>query len=132
AALAERIDRLRDAARHVTARVDDRVEAAPGERAEIAVAVAAELLDVGEEVGTGLPAVEQRHLVAVLERELDDVPPQELRPSEDEDPHTLTLCRRSFATPPSSSRWRCRRPNGASRKRGARLPARSTCRGSRR
>ena len=65
------------------------------------------LLDVGEEVGTGLPAVEQRHLVAVLERELDDVPPQELRPSEDEDPHTLTLCRRSFATrlaAPRSSR----------------------------
>ena len=62
---------------------------APAQRVEVAVAVAAQLLDVGEELGPRLAAVEQRHVVAARERGVDRVAAEELRAAENEDPHTL-------------------------------------------
>ena len=79
-------------ARHVAARVDDRVERASLERGQVAVAVAAQLLDVREQLGPRLAAVEERHVVAAFERRVDDVAAEELRSAENEDAHTLTLC----------------------------------------
>ena len=90
--LAENVERLLDEARDIAARVDDGVEGAAFERAEVVVAVAAQLLDLGEELGPRLPAVEQRDLVAPLECDVDGVAAEELRAAENQDAHTLTLC----------------------------------------
>ena len=87
--VAERADRLLHDPRHVAARVDDRVEVAALERGEVAVAVAAQPLHVGEEVGLRLAAVEQRDVVPARERDVDDVPAQELGAAEDEDLHNV-------------------------------------------
>ena len=84
---AARAMRLAHDARHVAARVDDGVEAAPAERVEVAVAVAAQLLDIREELGPRLAAVEERHLVTVVERGVDDMTTEELRPAEHEHAH---------------------------------------------
>ena len=73
--------------RHVAARVDDAVPDASGERAEVAVAVAGQVLHVREQIRVRLPAREDRHLVAVRERGVDDVPPEEDRAAEDEQLH---------------------------------------------
>ncbi len=86
--VAERVERLADDARDVTARVDDRVEARGPRRVEVAVAVAAQLLDGREELGPRLAAVEERHVVAAFERRVDDVAAEELGSAEDEDAHT--------------------------------------------
>src|SRR5581483_11142639 len=51
----------------------------------------AKVLRLGKESGTGLPAVEERHLVAARERDLDRVPPQELRAAEGQDAHGGTV-----------------------------------------
>ena len=48
-------------ARDVARVVDDRVPLAARERLEVAVAIAVQLLEVGEAAGVGLAAVEQRH-----------------------------------------------------------------------
>ena len=66
--------------------------ARPVERGEVAVAVAVQLLDVREQLGPRLPAVEERHVVTAFERRVDDVAAEELRSAENEDAHTLTLC----------------------------------------
>ena len=89
--IAERIDRLPDDARHVAARVDDGVERAAGERGEVAVAVAVQLLDVREELGPRAAAVERGHGVPARERDLARVAAAELRAAEDEDAHPATL-----------------------------------------
>ena len=60
---------------------------APAQRVEVAVAVAAQLLDIREELGPRLAAVEERHLVTVVERGVDDVTAEELRPAENEHAH---------------------------------------------
>ena len=63
---------------------------APAQRVEVAVAVAAQLLDVREELGPRLAAVEHRHVVAARERGVDRVAAEELRAAENEDAHTLS------------------------------------------
>ena len=55
------------------------------ERLELAVAVAAQPLDLREEVGVRLPAVEERELVPAGERRLDEGTADELRSAEDEE-----------------------------------------------
>jgi ribosomal protein S18 acetylase RimI-like enzyme len=85
--VAERVDRLAHDARHVAARVDDRVEVAAAQLVEPAVAVAAQLLGLREELGPRLAAVEERHVVAVRERGVDDVTAEELSATEDEHAH---------------------------------------------
>ena len=89
--LAEGRERVANEARHAPARVDDRVERASGERAEVAVAVAAELFDAGEQVGPRPAAVEQGHVVTAFQGGVDHVAAEEERAAEDEDPHTLSL-----------------------------------------
>ena len=58
-----------------------------GERVEVAVAVALQVLDLREELGVRLPAREDRHLVPVRERGVDGVAAEELRPAENEQLH---------------------------------------------
>ena len=90
--VAERVDRVLHDARHVAARVDDRVECASFERGQVTVTVTVQLLDVREQLGPGLAAVEERDAVTTFERRVDDVAAEELRSAEHEDAHTLTLC----------------------------------------
>ena len=82
-------DEPRDVARHVEAGVP----AAAVERAEAAVAVADDVLDLREDPGVRAAAVEQRRLVAGSERRLDERAADELGAAENEDLHT------SSATP---------------------------------
>src|SRR5262249_25510533 len=85
----ERVDRRADDPWYVAARVDDRVEAPSGECAEVAVAVADELLGLGKELRAGVAAVEECDLVSARECLRDDVPAEELRAAEDEQLHRL-------------------------------------------
>ena len=87
--IGERVERRAHDSRHVAARVDNRVELPAVERAEISVAVAAQLLGVGEELGPRLAAIEHRHVVAALQRRLDDGAAEELCAAEHEDAHRL-------------------------------------------
>ena len=91
--VAERVERLGDDAGDVAARVDDGVEVSAAERGEVAVAVATELFDGRKQLGARLAAVEQRHVVAACEGHIDGVAAQELGAAEDENLHTLSLCR---------------------------------------
>src|SRR5205807_10670418 len=60
-----------------------------GRREAAAIAVAEELLDaVAEQPAVRPAAVEDRRLVPARERVLDDRAPEELRPAEDEEPHS--------------------------------------------
>ena len=90
--LTQGVDRLAHDAWDITARVDDRVEVPVCECAEVAVAVADQLFDAGEQLGSCLAAVEERDLMAALEGGLDHMAAEELRSSEDEHAHSLTLC----------------------------------------
>jgi hypothetical protein len=73
---------LPDDAREVTGDVDHGVPAAVAERVEIAVAVAAKLLDAREELWVCLPAREGRDLVTARERAIDGRAAKELGPAE--------------------------------------------------
>ena len=86
-AVGEQLGRLAHDARQVARGIDHDVPVAALERREVAVAVAAQLLDVGKELRVGLAAVEQRHLVPARERLVDDRATEELRPAEDQHPH---------------------------------------------
>ncbi len=83
----ERLGRRAHLAREVRRRVHDRIPLAGAQGGEIAVAVAAQALDVGEELGAVLSAREDRDLVPGLERGLDDVTADEDRASQDEHSH---------------------------------------------
>ncbi len=61
----------------------------PGELVEIAVAVAENVLDLGEELGVGLAAMEERDGVAGLLGEFNGVAAEELGAAEDEKLHRL-------------------------------------------
>ena len=63
----------------------------PVEGAEAAVAVAEHVLDLREKAGIREAAVEERQLVAGLERCLDESAPDELRAAEDEDLHSSSV-----------------------------------------
>jgi hypothetical protein len=65
--------------RHVPRGVDGRVPFATAKRLEVAVAIAAQVLRVGEEAGVRLAAREKRQLVPACERRLDERPAEELR-----------------------------------------------------
>ena len=54
---------------------------------EVAVAVAVQMLGVGEELGVGLPPRKQRDAVARVECSIDGVASEELRSAEDEQLH---------------------------------------------
>jgi hypothetical protein len=80
----DRLDGLADDSREVTGDVDDCVPAAPLQRLEVAVAIAAQLLDLREELRIRLSAVEQRQLVIAREGAFDDRAAEELRAAEDQ------------------------------------------------
>ena len=94
----EQLGRRSNHAGHEAARVDHRVPASPFERREVAVAVAAELLRLGEELGVRLAAVEERHLVPALERGFRCGAAEELRPAEDQQLHSVSSSARSRST----------------------------------
>jgi hypothetical protein len=75
----------------VSGGIDNRVPVPSLERRKVAVPVAAELLDCGEELRVRLPAIEHRHLVAAGQRLLDDGPSEELRPAENQQPHGRSM-----------------------------------------
>ena len=81
----------------VAARVDHRVPVAPGERRQIAGAIADDPLDLRIQLGVRRAAVEERELVAALERGVGDRTAEEPRPAEQEELH-------ASAESPSSSR----------------------------
>jgi hypothetical protein len=76
---------------HKPGRVDDGVKAATNERSEVAVAIAAQLLELRKELGTRLAAVEQRDIVAARDRRFHDVAAEEDRATEDQDVHRFSL-----------------------------------------
>src|SRR5207247_779020 len=75
---------------HVAGRVDHGVPLAALERAQVPVAVAAQLLGLREQLRVGLAAVEERHLVAASKRRLDRGTAEELGPAKDEKLHLTT------------------------------------------
>jgi len=82
-------------AREVARRVDDRVPFPSEQPVEPAVAIAADARQLRVQVGARRAAVEERHLVAALERCVDDRAADELRATEEQESHT------SSATPAS-------------------------------
>jgi hypothetical protein len=70
--------------RHLAGRVDRSVPLAPAQCVQVAVPVAAQLLDLREQVGIRLAAREDADLVAVRKRRFNDRAPQELRPTQDQ------------------------------------------------
>ncbi|MBA3242662.1 MAG: hypothetical protein H0T60_15660, partial [Acidobacteria bacterium] len=70
--------------RHVAARIYDRVPAAATQGIEIAVAVAAQLLDLREEFGVVPATIEERYHVAASERRFDKVATEKHRPAENQ------------------------------------------------
>ena len=68
----------------VAARVDDGVPRSATKRRQVAVPVATDPLDFGEEVGFVLAAVEEGYGVPALERGGDDVAAEEQRAADDE------------------------------------------------
>ena len=82
----EQVGRRADYARDEAGRIYDRVPFAILERRQVAVAVAAKLLDLRKELGVRLAAVEERQLVAAGERGLGDGAPEELRTAEQQQP----------------------------------------------
>ena len=73
--------------RHVRRDVEHRVPLAPLERREVGGAVAAQLLHLREELRLGLTAVEERRLVPLLERRVDERASEKPRTAEDENSH---------------------------------------------
>src|SRR5439155_12901927 len=78
---AEELRRGADDARREARGVDDRVPLAALESREIAVSIAQEPFDLREELGIRPASREDGHLVATVERRLDDVAAEEQRPS---------------------------------------------------
>src|SRR5262249_19781057 len=72
---------------HIGGRVEDGVPRPPAQRLEVAVAIALQLLHLGEELRVRPAAVERRHLVLARERRLDQRAPDEPRPTEQQQPH---------------------------------------------
>jgi hypothetical protein len=98
AALAQQLGRRAHDARHVPGGVDDGVPRTTREGVETAVAVALKALGLREQLRVRLAAREDRHLVTATERLLDDGATEELRPAEDEQPHSLASAARSPST----------------------------------
>lgn len=71
--------------RHIARGVDDRVPATALQRAKLAVTVAAQMLDVRKHIRSGLAAVKERQLVAVLERGAHSMRAEETRAAEEQD-----------------------------------------------
>jgi hypothetical protein len=88
-----------DDAGDVARRIDDSVPAAPFERPEVAAAVAAQVLRLGEEVRVRPAPVEERQLVPAVERRVCDRPPEKLRPAEQQELQSSA----SAASSPSTS-----------------------------
>jgi len=77
-----------DDARDIARGVDGRVPASASQPIEAAVAVAADLLELREEAGVPLAAVEERELVAAGGGALDEVAAEEGRAAEDQELHS--------------------------------------------
>ena len=103
AGVAQLLRRRTHVRRDVAGRVDDCVPRPPGEQREVALPVAVHLLDLREEVGVRLAAVEERQLVPAGERRLGRRPAEELRPAEDQDPQWNLCTARQTASAPNSS-----------------------------
>ena len=69
--------------------IDDRVPPAAFESREIPSPVAAEVLDLREELRVRPAAVEERHVMAVGEGGVHERPPDETRASQDQQPHGI-------------------------------------------
>ena len=78
-AIAQLLRRLPHDPWHVAAGVDHRIPAPAVERLQAAVAIAAQLFDLGIERGMGAAAVEQRDAVPGRQRGLDHGPADKLR-----------------------------------------------------
>src|SRR6185503_3807750 len=92
----EQAGALADDAGEVARGVDDGVPLAPAEALEAAVAVPDDPFELRIQAGTGRPPVEERHLVATREGNVDHRAPDELRATEQQQPHS------SSETPASS------------------------------
>ena len=86
ARVAELLRRRAHVRRDVAGGVDDGVPAATREQGEVSLAVALQLLDLREELGVRLPAVEERQLVPAGERGLGGRPAEELGAADDQEP----------------------------------------------
>jgi hypothetical protein len=95
----EQLGRSADDPRDVPRRIDDGVPAPALERAQVAVAVAAQVLRLGVELRAGAAAVEERQLVAGRKRGLRNRAPEELRAAEEEELQSSA----SAASSPSTS-----------------------------
>jgi hypothetical protein len=80
----DEVDGLTDDARQIAGDVDDGVPRSSFERLEVAVSVSVEPLDVREQLGVRLPAVEERDVVPAREGRVDNCAAEELRPAEDQ------------------------------------------------
>jgi hypothetical protein len=89
--VAESVDGRPDDSGHIPGHVDDGVKAATNERSEVAIAIAAQLLELRKELGPRLAAVEERDIMAARERRSDDVAAEEDRATEDQDVHGFSL-----------------------------------------
>jgi hypothetical protein len=78
---------LADVARKARVRVDRCVPRTPGEQGEVSVAVAVDVLDNRKVVGVHLSAVEDRDVVPSADGFLDEGTTDELRSTDDENPH---------------------------------------------
>src|SRR5215216_3785078 len=88
-----------DGAGHVAAGVDHRVPAPPQKGREIPVAVALDLLYLGEHPWLSEPPVEERRPMTVRERRLDEVAPEESRAAEYQYVHLSLLGVRTTNSP---------------------------------
>jgi len=89
--VSEELGRGANDVRDVARRIDDCVPAPALEHGEIALAISAQPLGLGEELGVRLAPVEEGHLVATGERVLDRGAPEEFRPAQDEQLHAGTV-----------------------------------------
>ena len=94
----QQLDRLPHDARQVPRDVDHGVPAAAPQRVELAVTVAEQPLDAGEQLGIRPAAVEERDLVPALERRLDGRATEELGPAEDQKSDSASSSRSTSAS----------------------------------
>jgi len=83
----QELRRLPDDPRHEATRIEHRVPLSVRERVQAAVPITAQPLRLGEQLRRRATAIEQSHLVPASERNLDDVPAEKLRPTQNENAH---------------------------------------------
>src|SRR5260370_10186207 len=76
--------------RHIATEIDSRIPTPSLQRAQISSAVTMQLLDFGEKVRIGAPAIEKRQTMSGAKGGLDDMASKKLRATDDQDIHTKT------------------------------------------